>query len=248
MKKLFKVFGLSLVCLLLSSCVKYNATIKINSDDTMDFSFISAIKKEYASQMSNSQDFSKYKDEGFIIEPYSDDEYEGYKIYKHYVSLDEVSTSDLTQTTLTDNDDKFFKVKKGFFKNTYYAKLESNDSKEMTEQATMYEEDEEFASQAKEMLKAFDMKFNLILPNKVVSSNATTTSEDGKHLQWNLTEMKDQYIEFTFDMYNKNNIILLCGIILIIFSISFFVIKHMMGTKHRVYMFMDNLKNKSAKK
>ena len=59
--------------------------------------------------------------------------------------------------------------------------------------------------------------------------------------------MKDPYIEFTFELYNTSNIIMLCGILLVIFSISFFVIKYMSGSKHRVYMFMDKLKNKSAK-
>ena len=50
-------------------------------------------------------------------EEYSDDsgnnEYEGYKMSKHYFSVDDVSTSDLDKSTLTDNDDKIFRVKKG---------------------------------------------------------------------------------------------------------------------------------------
>ena len=246
MNKLLKSLGLTLFCLLLSSCVKYNATIVVNNDHSMDFSFISAIKKEYASQMSK-QDFTKYKEEGFLISPYEDNEYEGYKMSKHYFSVDDVSTPDLDKSTLTDNEEKIFRVKKGFIKNTYYAKLLSNDSKEMTDQAKMYESDDEFSDETKELVKSFDMKFNLVIPTKVISSNATSVSADGKNLEWNLVEMKDQYIEFTFELYNTNNIIMLCGVGLIIFSISFFVIRYLKGTKHRAYMFFDKLKNKSVK-
>ena len=87
-------------------------------------------------------------------------------------------------------------------------------------------------------------KFNLHLPNKVVSSNATTVSEDGKNLQWDLTSFKDPYIEFTFELYNWNNIWLTVGIGLIILCIVAFVIKYLLGTKHRLYMFKENRKKK----
>ena len=243
MKKVLKVFSLLFVCLLLSSCVKYNATITVNSDKSMDFSFISAIKKEYASQMSNTEDFNKYKDEGFVVESYITDEYEGYKVSKHYVSVDEVSSEDIDTSKLTDNDDKLFNIKKGFFKNTYTAKLVSNDTNDMMDKSQMYEDDED----VQELIKQFDFKFNLNLPNPVKSSNATSISADQKHLEWNLANMKDPYIEFTFELYNWNNIWLTAGIGLIILCIAAFVIKHLLGTKHRLYMLKENIKNKKSK-
>ena len=161
MKKSLKAFSLLFICLLLSSCVKYDATISVNKDHSMDFSFISAIKKEYASQMNNTEDYDKYKDEGYIVDSYVTDEYEGYKVSKHYVSIDEVSSTDIDTSTLTDNDDKLFNVKKGFFKNTYSAKLVSNDTNEIMDKSSMYEEDSE---ELKELMKQFDLKFNLNLP------------------------------------------------------------------------------------
>ena len=243
MKRVLKVFSLLFVCLLLSSCVKYNATITVNSDKSMDFSFISAIKKEYASQMSNTEDFNKYKDEGFVVESYITDDYEGYKVSKHYVSIDEVSSEDIDTSKLTDNDDKLFNIKKGFFKNTYTAKLVSNDTNDMMDKSQMYEDDED----VQELIKQFDFKFNLNLPNPVKSSNATSISADQKHLEWNLANMKDPYIEFTFELYNWNNIWLTAGIGLIILCIAAFVIKHLLGTKHRLYMLKENIKNKKSK-
>ena len=239
MKKSLKAFSLLFICLLLSSCVKYDATISVNKDHSMDFSFISAIKKEYASQMNNTEDYDKYKEEGFVVDSYVTDEYEGYKVSKHYVSIDEVSSTDIDTSTLTDNDDKLFNVKKGFFKNTYSAKLVSNDTNEIMDKSSMYEEDSE---ELKELMKQFDLKFNLNLPYQVKTSNATSISEDKKHLVWDLTNMKDPYIEFTFDLYNWNNIWLTIGIGLIILCILAFIIKYLLGTKHRLYMFKENLK------
>jgi hypothetical protein len=59
--------------------------------------------------------------------------------------------------------------------------------------------------------------------------------------------MKDPYIEFTFELYNWNNIWLPAGIGLIILCIAAFVIKHLLGTKHRLYMLKENIKNKKSK-
>ena len=244
MKRVLKVFSLLFICLLLSGCLKYDATIKVNSDHSMDFSFISAIKKEYASQMNSKEDYDKYKEEGYVVDAYVTDDYEGYKVSKHYVSIDEVSSEDVTTSTLTENDNKLFNVKKGFFKNTYTAKLVSNDTNDMLDKTQMYEDDED-AENLKEITKQFDFKFNLVLPYKVVSSNATSASEDFKHLQWDLTNMKDPYIEFTFVLYNWNNIWLTVGIALILLCAAAFAIKYMLGTKHRVYMFKERFKHKN---
>lgn len=243
MKKIIKVFSLILVCLLMSSCVKYHANMIINNDGSVEFNFISAIKKEYADQYNQSQDYSELKEEGFLIDEYTDKEYKGYKISKHYATIDSISSEDIKTSTLTKNDDKFFNVKKGFFKNTYTAKLESKDTEEMKDNVSMYQDDSS-TQELNELLKSFDLKFNLNLPTKVVSSNATTTSSDGKNLQWDLTNMKDQYIEFTFVLYNTNNILLACGLALIILAILIVVIRYLMGTKHRLYMVKEKVKNK----
>ncbi len=245
MKKIIKIFSLLTICLLMSSCVKYHANMTINKDGSVEFSYISAIKKEYADQYNQDEDYSELKNEGFLIDEYVDEDYKGHKISKHYATIDDISSEDINESTLTKNDDKFFKVKKGFFKNTYIAKLESKDTNEMKDNASMYQD--ESSEEIKELLKSFDMKFNLTVPNKIVSSNATTTSSDGKSLQWDLTNMKDSYIEFTFELYNTNNIMLAGGILLIILAIIIVIIRHLMGTKHRLYMFKENLKNKKTK-
>lgn len=242
MKKITKILSLTFICLLLSSCVKYNATMTINKDRSMDFSFISAIKSEYANQMQDSkEDYDKYKEEGYIVEEYVDKEYKGYKVSKHFVNIDDVSSDNVDTVKLTDNDDKFFNVKKGFFKNTYTAKLISNDTDDLNEKASMYENAGE---EAQELLKSFDFKFNLILPYEVVTSNATSVSEDKKFLTWDLTKMKDSNIEFQFVLYNTNNIILAVGIVLIIIAIAIPVIIYLSKTKHRLYMFNEKRKNR----
>ena len=239
MKKVLKVLVLFTSCIMLSGCLKYDASIKVNEDHSMDFSFISAIKKEYANQMSNSNDYEKYKEDGYVVESYVDDEYEGFKVSKHYVSIDEASDSSIDTSTLTENDGKLFNVKKGFFKNIYTAKLESNETKEMTDKASMYE-DEENSQSMNELIKQFDFKLHLSLPYAVESNNATAVSENKKILEWDLANMKDPYIEFTFSLYNWNNIWLTLGIVIIILCIVITVFRYLKGTKHRIYMSKEN--------
>ena len=60
-----------------------------------------------------------------------------------------------------------------------------------------------------------DMKFNVSLPYKAISNNATSTENDGKTLVWNLLNTQED-IKFTFELYNMNNIYLTVGLAVIL--------------------------------
>ena len=68
-----------------------------------------------------------------------------------------------------------------------------------------------------------DMKFNVTLPYKAISSNATSTENDGKTLVWNLVNTQDD-IEFTFELYNMNNIYLTVGLAVILIILIIVII------------------------
>lgn len=74
-----------------------------------------------------------------------------------------------------------------------------------------------------------NLKFYLSLPYPVLTNNATVTSTDNKKLMWQLSHDKEQYVEFQFELYNMNNIYILCGVaglgIILIVLFIVFVIK-----------------------
>ena len=59
---------------------------------------------------------------------------------------------------------------------------------------------------------SMDMKFNITLPYKAISNNATSTENDGKKLTWNLLDSNLKNVQVEFELYNMNNIYLTVGI------------------------------------
>ena len=71
-----------------------------------------------------------------------------------------------------------------------------------------------------------DMKFTVKLPYKAISNNATTVSDDGKELNWDLTKASEiEYLEFQFSLYNTTNIIIIVvGVVVIILVVVFLLL------------------------
>ena len=65
----------------------------------------------------------------------------------------------------------------------------------------------------------FDLSYNVKLPNKALSSNATSVSNDSKNLSWELNYFFPVVINYSFSLFNKSSIILII-IILILLLIS----------------------------
>ena len=122
--------------LLMTGCVKYDATMDIKKDKSMGFIITYALDSSIFGDESilKDEDITKLKEEGFTVKDYSDNNMKGYTLSKSISNIDNVSTSnsneyDLTGMLGSDNNNYIFKVDKGIFKNKYTAIMKF-DSKE----------------------------------------------------------------------------------------------------------------------
>ncbi|CCX36542.1 putative uncharacterized protein [Clostridium sp. CAG:1000] len=78
-------------------------------------------------------------------------------------------------------------------------------------------------------------KFSVNLPYKVFESNATKKSDDGKKLEWDLNSNDAVKINYSFELYNMNNIYMAIGIFVgaIILLIVLIIIKNKIVQKKR---------------
>ena len=274
MKKSLKLLSIMLVVFLMTGCVKSHVNMEINKDKSMNLSLIAAIDSSFLEQsgeddLLENEEIKEFEEKGFKTEKYSDDSMTGYKFTKSFANIDDLSseketTLDLNALADEETPNNVFTVKKGFFKNTYTAKVKNNATDELqsqienadqtttTDDNQMNIEDDttiqgsnvtqtdtnvqddtdtqtdssfDFSSNMDmSMLSStLDMKFNVTLPYKAISSNATSTENDGKTLVWNLVNTQDD-IEFTFELYNMNNIYLTVGLAVILIILIIVII------------------------
>ena len=209
-----KKFLLLCCCvLLLSGCgIKANYVAVINKDKSMDVNIIMAYDDEFIETMlsfeSGSEGDVEYTEEQkwqFIEESFSEEEdfeskgysksrydQDGYKGYSYTVkinNIDEVTGDaekyDIFGSSENINETKMFK-KDG---NNYVANIE-------------FESNEEVESGESYNL-GLDFKYIVTLPNKPISHNATSVSEDGKTLTWDLSSNATTSIEYEFNFGNN---------------------------------------------
>ena len=258
MKKSFKVLCLMLVAFMMSGCMKLNVSMSINEDKSMDFTFTEAINSSLLEQSNQTavdeETLQKYRDNGFTVENYSDNSWTGYTMTKHFSNIDDISSDESVSGSLEDivsgleEDATLFTVKKGFFKNTYTASIEFN-TDETLDDATKYLDDttgdttdtyddtysdDVYGDSAdySMIMSTMDLKFMINLPYEALNSNATSLTNDGKTLTWDLVNFKENNFEFAFELYNMTNIYLTVGIAaLIVIIIIVLIVKHHKKTK-----------------
>ena len=240
MKKNIK-FTILLILLVISltGCVKFNSTMEIKKDKSMDYKIIYAFDKSLFGdqEILTNDDKKELENKGFTVSNYVDGNMKGFKVSKNIKNIDDVSsTNDATYdlSGLLDSnksESKVFKVKKGFLKNTYTAsfKFDSSDSdlnnstsddttidNDFTiDNDTTTDSDFDFSNINTNM----DLSFNVKLPYKAISSNATTKKNDDKELSWNLSSTGEDKIEFSFALYNMTNIYICGGVIVLLIII-----------------------------
>lgn len=241
MKKNIKLTALlTLLVIFLTGCVKFNSTMEIKKDKSMDYKIIYAFDKSLFGdqEILTSDDKKELENKGFTVSNYVDGNMNGFKVSKNIKNIDDVSsTNDATYdlSGLLDSnksESKVFKVKKGFLKNTYTAsfKFDSSDSdlnnstsndttidNDFTtdDNNTTADSDFDFSNINTNM----DLSFNVKLPYKAISSNATTKKNDDKELSWNLSSTGEDKIEFSFALYNMTNIYICGGVIVLLIII-----------------------------
>ena len=241
MKKNIKLTALlTLLVISLTGCVKFNSTMEIKKDKSMDYKIIYAFDKSLFGdqEILTNDDKKELENKGFTVSNYVDGNMKGFKVSKNIKNIDDVSsTNDATYdlSGLLDSnksESKVFKVKKGFLKNTYTAsfKFDSSDSdlnnstsndttidNDFTtdDNNTTTDSDFDFSNINTNM----DLSFNVKLPYKAISSNATTKKNDDKELSWNLSSTGEDKIEFSFALYNMTNIYICGGVIVLLIII-----------------------------
>lgn len=150
MKKIRNLVMLLVVTLLLTGCVKYNVNMDIKKDKSMDFKIVYALDTSTLGEKANfsDEDLKKMKEQGFEVSEYSDGTMKGVTLTKKIKNIDDVSSADGTEYSLSgilnNGNSKMFKVKKGLFKNKYIAKFDfdSSDSGLSNENNTFTEEND----------------------------------------------------------------------------------------------------------
>lgn len=237
MKKSFKVLCIMLVVFMMTGCMKFNMNMTINKDKSMDLALTVALANSMMGDtnsaiMDNSQ-IQQMEDNGYKVEEYSDNSMSGYTISTKIDNIDDVSTEEDTIFNINEIAEgkklsDIFTVKKGFLKNTYTVKFgdETSDASQnenvITYENELFEDDEEMSA----LLNSMDINFTINLPNKALSSNTTSTSNDGKTLIWepSINAAASENIEFEFELYNMKNIYITIGIAAIIIIIIIILI------------------------
>ncbi len=131
MKKIKYFILLLAPMFLLTGCVKYNATMDIKKDKSMDFSITYALDTSLMGdkELLSDEQRKTLENQGFTITDYLSDNMKGFVISRHIKNIDLLSSKNDTEYSLSELGDKnsdnnyIFKVKKGILKNTYTAKF-----------------------------------------------------------------------------------------------------------------------------
>lgn len=210
MKKIkYLIVGLFLI--LLTGCSSYDMSMSINRNKSMDLSIniVSTSSEEINKYIDTLKE--KYESNDFKVEEFTKDNNYGIRISKHYDNIDNNSFAERTDKFdllyLYNNDydksieTKIFNVDKGFASNRYAANFFVD--------LTNIDID----------LSNTKVTFTVNLPKGSVSNNASTLSEDGNTLTWNITNKGRTDIEFVFEVGSYDTIYFIVAIFIAIFLV-----------------------------
>lgn len=210
--KNIKIVIILLMMLFITGCASINESVTINKDKSMNIDIIVLLKDQNLKKLVSFEKIEKeIKNNGYKVEDYSLDNKNGYRISKYIKNIDDVSLSedvsyDLNISSIDNN--YFFKVEKGIFKNKYIAVFN-------TKNLVNYLNNSTYSS----YLNNIDVTFSVKLPYSPIFYNASKI--DGEILTWSLNDIKNNDINFTFELFNMMNIYMaLLGILVIIILLT----------------------------
>lgn len=210
MKKI-KYLIVALFLILLTGCSSYDMSMSINRNKSMDLSIniVSTSSEEINKYIDTLKE--KYESNDFKVEEFTRDNNYGIRITKHYDNIDNNSFAERTDKFdllyLYNNDydksieTKIFNVDKGFASNRYAANFFVD--------LTNIDID----------LSNTEVTFVAYLPKGNVSNNASSVSEDGNTLTWNITNKGRTDIEFVFELGSYDTIYFIVAIFIAIFLV-----------------------------
>ena len=185
MKKKFAILSILLIlAATLTSCVKLDVDLKVKRNGKIDAAVLLATSESVSDfgvgldEMGFSgEDLKEMQKNGWQIEAYNRDGFIGYRITQSDVGINQI----MKVVSQVDGESADVLTKKG---TTYTLDipvsgiLGGGAESELAEMASM--------------LRSFgaSMKFRITLPDKPLRHNATTVSEDGKTLGWDLLSME----------------------------------------------------------
>ncbi|MBO7403190.1 MAG: hypothetical protein J6U10_09400 [Lachnospiraceae bacterium] len=230
MKKIRRIAAILLVSMLcLTGCMRYNVTITVKRNGKIDISMLMAMMTTEGmgdiGQGLTEEDKQQFVEKGWDVEEYNKDNYYGFLMSKKDITPEEVSESvDSSQNTVQGSSSGFSFTKEGL---KYVIDWKMNSSKPSEEGSSESADLSQYANYFK-LYNGF-VTLTVNLPIKPVNSNATTVSNNGKTLEWDLLAMdKDSSIHLEFMLINIWLIVLivvaaLIGIALIVIAIVLIV-------------------------
>lgn len=254
-----------LICsfMLLSGCVKSNTTMVINKDKSMSLSskiLISDKINDDKNKLIIKDEKDKLQKKGINIENVeSSDGYSGFSVTKKYDDIDKISSEEYKEINISNflsddfDDSVLFQVKKGMFKNVYTANYKfevdedsfnniddnTNGDETVIEDPNIIVDDTNTATNSStdliKLTSEMEFKYIVKLPYKALESNSTIKSDNDKTLEWNLNSNSTIMINYSFELYNMNNIYMAVGICIgvIILLIILIIIKNKIVQKKR---------------
>lgn len=154
MKKFRNLLLMGIFLFLITGCVKYNVTMDIKKDKSMDFSIIYAMDKSMLGdeELLKDDDLKSVKEKGFTVSEYSKDNMKGFTLSRKVKNIDEVSSDKDANYSLSgivsdknSKDEYLFKVKKGLLKNTYTAEFKFDSSDSSTTTSSSDDDDDDYS-------------------------------------------------------------------------------------------------------
>ncbi len=236
MRKIWTAIFMFFCITCLTGCMRFNTTVKIKSNGKADVTMLYAISTEFSKEDLSGymtmpeEEMQKMLDEGWECNEYSQDNYLGYEFVKRDVELQELSESfnDAGDGSTINADD--FKIsKKGLNYAIDWKVFEDEDMSDISSYKNYFD------------MAGGYMTFTMELPFKPASSNATTVSEDGKTLTWDLLELGEgQTIHVEFSVINIRMILFYMAIVVsTLIIIVIIVIVILLNKKKKQYMPMQ---------
>ncbi len=214
MKKATCMFAILVLAICLAGCMRFDTSITIKSNGKMDVKMLYAAMdmSDYSGGESTSSGLTpeqkqQYEAEGWKVEDYTSDGYTGFVISQNDVDLRGINAA-MKQTSENTKQGGDFGITRSGFKYTLKWQVYGSSDKTSMSQAAPY------INQS-----GGYMKFRINLPVKPISSNATSTSNNGKSLEWDLLNLGDDgTIEVTYTLINVPLIIILSVVALVLIA------------------------------
>lgn len=227
MKKVLKLCGVVLCLILITGCMNMNVKVKVNDNKSVDLNMKMEVNlleyartitsmnpytedlteeelKQYIDENINKEnnafideeELAELKKEGYKIEENFDKEKYLYDIVltKHADNIDDISKLENEQK---EDDSVFFiKTSKNTYKPNIHALNNDNNEESNSDETNNLEGISSIISSG--MSASISYIFEVSLPNKPISHNATSVSSDGKTLIWTLNGNSNNSIDFEF--------------------------------------------------